>query len=132
MAQAVRLPPSSYPGRRNKADILSGVSPLEIIATSKVIARNTVEYTTDDGIRRIRYHDTNVISFLKGMGNYIHIDSGGFNTMTTRNRVNEALQKAGIRAHMFQRNNCVWFEDTAGQIVEFDNFLALDSKGKIL
>lgn len=104
------------------------------IVHSKVIAVNTIEYVTKDGVRRVRYHDTDVVSFFpEKHGGRIYLNSNGFNTVTTRSRINAALQKAGIhKAHMFQRNNLVWFMDTTGKVVEFDNRLVLDKTGKIV
>ena len=71
--------------KRRKKDILSGV--LSPITGSKFIAANTVEYTTSEG-RYIRLHDTNVLSFL---GNRIVLNSGGWKTHTTKDRLNTFL-----------------------------------------
>ncbi len=51
-------------------------------------ARNTLDYTGQDGTRRVRYHDTDVVT-VKPDGTVI-LDTGGYNTLTTRDRINSA------------------------------------------
>ena len=55
----------------------------------KQTARNTLDYTAPDGTRRVRLHDTDVVTIDK-RGN-ITLDSGGWQTVTTKARMNDAL-----------------------------------------
>lgn len=52
-------------------------------------ARNTLDYIAPDGTRRIRLHDTDVVTIDK-RGN-ITLDSGGWQTVTTKDRMNQVL-----------------------------------------
>lgn len=54
---------------------------------SKVIANNTLEIMKDNK-RIIRLYDTDIVTF---QDNTIKLDTGGYNTMTTRRRMNEVL-----------------------------------------
>lgn len=56
--------------------------------------RNTLDYIGADGLRRIRLHQTDILTFKK-RGGFV-IDTGGWNTHTTRNRLN-AFLPAGYR-----------------------------------
>lgn len=53
----------------------------------KLRGRSTVRYTDGDGIERIRYHDTDVLTF--NADGSIILDSGGYETVTTKRRMNE-------------------------------------------
>lgn len=53
---------------------------------SRMAARNTLDYTMPDGERRIRLHGTDVVTFHADGG--FTLDTGGWNTMTTRDRMN--------------------------------------------
>ena len=59
------------------------------VAASKIAARNTLDYTLEDGTRKIRLHDTDILTFHPT--GLIEINTGGFNTVTTRSRMNEFL-----------------------------------------
>lgn len=56
---------------------------------AKLAARNTLDYTDATGTRRIRLHDTDILTFPPG-GGFV-IDTGGWGTVTTRARLREFL-----------------------------------------
>lgn len=58
---------------------------------SKLAGRNTLDYMTSDGRRVIRLHETDILTFHDNGG--ITIYTGGFNTVTTRSRLNEFLPR---------------------------------------
>lgn len=58
-------------------------------AAAKQIARNTLDYTAPDGTRRVRLHDTDVVTFAPN--GVITLNSGGWQTMTSKDRMNQAL-----------------------------------------
>lgn len=62
------------------------------ITKSKLPARNTLDYTDVHGVRRIRLHDTDILTFEPD-GGPVTIDTGGWNTHTTRSRLNRFLPK---------------------------------------
>lgn len=59
------------------------------VATSRLAGRNTLDYTSPRGTRKIRLHDTDIMTFYTD--GRIELYTGGFNTHTTRNRMNEFL-----------------------------------------
>lgn len=79
-----------------KTQLLQGV---EGAVYSRKVARNTVLYRLADGTECVKYHDTVVVK--KSPNGVITLDSGGFRTITTKERFfqfgNIAItQKAGI------------------------------------
>lgn len=72
-------------GRRTKAEILDGAQAVE----SRFVARNTVEWKDADGARHIRLHRTDILTFHPDGS--IRINTGGWNTITTRDRINAFL-----------------------------------------
>ncbi len=68
-----------------KTQIMANVNQ-DTITKSKFIANNTVKYTLKDGTQVIRLYKTDIITFhIDGM---IELNTGGFYTNTTRNRLN--------------------------------------------
>lgn len=80
--------------RRNKGELLGRDA--DKAAKSRLVARNTVEWTDSEGVRRIRLHDTDILTFLPRGG--FTVNTGGWNTSTTRARINEFLP-AGFRVY---------------------------------
>ena len=65
-----------------KAEIMEGVE----CTTSKIIDNNTIEYTRPDGVKMIRFHGTDIMTFPKKGG--VILNSGGWKTVTTKERMN--------------------------------------------
>lgn len=79
--------PHERPRRTKDALLASVKTPIQ---ESKFLARNTVEYwPIGTGERIIRLHDTDLLTF--GSTGTIGIETGGFNTETTRARLNTFL-----------------------------------------
>lgn len=57
--------------------------------TARQIARNTLDYTAPDGTRRVRLHDTDVVTFAPN--GTITLDTGGWQTVTSKDRMNLVL-----------------------------------------
>lgn len=112
-----------YKEPRNKADLLSQVE--KPVKKSRLIARSTLKLSYEDGSEAIRYHDTDVVTFHPN-GN-IELDSGGFRTATTKNRINEytnlsLYQEAGI-----------WYVGMRGNEAEhFYDGITFDSTGQLV
>jgi hypothetical protein len=58
------------------------------LCKSKKVANNTLEVIDWEGSRHIRLHNTNVLTFK---GDKITLNSGGYRTRTTKERINEFL-----------------------------------------
>ena len=74
--------------RKSKRGMLSALGRTDVTA-SKFPRRNTLDYTTADGTRRLRLHDTDVVTVAPNGG--VTLDTGGFNTLLTRERINAFL-----------------------------------------
>ena len=75
-----------YCAAKTKAEVLSKViKPYD--KTRKLKGRSTVSVNYKDGTKAIRYHDTDVVTFL--VDESVVLDSGGFRTVTTKDRINE-------------------------------------------
>lgn len=92
-------------GKRTKADILSGVS-AEIVK-SKFVDNNTVEYTTADGRRVIRLHDTDIITYMPN--GKIILNSGGWRTPTTKDRINSLVKLKDELDIGISQNKGLWY-----------------------
>jgi len=66
------------------------------------IAHNTFDYSINNQ-RKIRYTNTDIVLFNK---NYIILNTGGFYTNTTRNRLNNFLN----HGHVYQSKNIWYYE----------------------
>lgn len=87
--------PSS--GRRTKREILDGTAP----AKSRMVGHNTAEWIDSCGIRRVRLHRTDILTFYP-CGSF-EVDTGGWNTHTTRDRLREHLPAGyGVHTHKGQ------------------------------
>jgi hypothetical protein len=95
-----------------------------IIKDIKRIAHNTFDYL-HNGIRKIRYTDTDIIIFNK---NYIILNTGGFYTNTTKNRINEFLNHGYI-----YQNKGIWYYRQHTEEIRFFNGIKIDiNTGKVL
>ena len=85
--------------RRTKREIMVGVE----CTSSKIVDHNTVECRRINGDRVIRLHLTDIITF-KPNGDIV-LDSGGWQTVTTKERMNKFLP---IGWYLTQSKN-VWY-----------------------
>ncbi|MCJ7816980.1 MAG: hypothetical protein MUP55_03940 [Candidatus Aenigmarchaeota archaeon] len=89
--------------RETMAQIMESVGvPMEAIKSRKKLANNTIEYVVGNE-RRIRLHHTDILIFSPGR---IKLNSGGWRTSTTRERIRNYL--AGTEFFLEQENHR-WF-----------------------
>ena len=99
---------------RTKRDMVAalGVAPVK----ARLAGRNTLDYTDADGVRRIRLHETDILT-LRPDGGFV-VDTGGWNTHTTRDRLNVFLPADYYvftergRIHLRHKGEAVAFERT--------------------
>ncbi len=72
--------------KKNKSELMSGV---ENVKTSKLYGSNTVKCLLNNGTEIVKYHDT--IVFSEDSKGVITLNSGGFRTRTTKERINNEL-----------------------------------------
>lgn len=112
--------------RKTKRQILEGVN-LENIAKSKIVANNTLQVNYKNGDIAVRLHNTNIFT-IKNNGNLV-LNSGGWRTPTTKNRININAYTCNI---YLTQKNFVWYVNTPkGKFVFYDN-IEFDSKGNLI
>ncbi len=86
-------------GGRNVSDIMQGVE----YDRKRKVANNTIEYWIGDE-RRIRLHNTDIVVF-KENGDIV-LNSGGWRTVTTKDRMNMYIPGRGI-----SQKRGIWYID---------------------
>jgi len=78
------------------------------------------------GFTNIIYHSTSVVAFND---NEIILDTGGWYTKTTKERMNEASRTFNLGFSVYQKNY-QWFIDYQGQTIPFDNSVKTLTRGE--
>lgn len=105
--------------RLNKSELLEGI---ENVKASRLITYNTVEYIiAGDSKTYIRFYDTDIIIFHS---DYVVLNSGGHETATTKNRINEFQNVCYINRIDFQ-----WFVKTVKGIIRFYDGMKISNDG---
>lgn len=85
--------------RRTKREIMEGVDCI----SSKLIDHNTVRYARENGDVVIRLHLTDIVTFK--LGDKVVLNTGGWNTVTTRDRINKQLESSCPGWRMYSEQN---------------------------
>lgn len=92
---------SQFVGRKTKRDMVAGAErrhPDSTILDARKVANNTLAYRVpESGMAFVALHDTDILAWAPDT--VIAIDTGGFNTLTTRARLNEFGRPLGVRVH---------------------------------
>ena len=80
------------------------------------LGRTATTVSTDGGKTRVVYHATTVVSFD---AETVTLNSGGWQTSTTKTRMNQASNQFGLGYRVWQKND-IWFVALAsGEVVLF-------------
>ena len=85
-----------------------------------VIGKHKTKVYKEGGYTRIKYHFTDVVTFNDSV---INLDTGGWESVTTKARMNQAGQQYNLNFSVYQRNY-KWFVDFKGETIEFKNGMA--------
>lgn len=92
---------SQFVGRKTKRDMVAGAArrhPDSTILDARKIANNTLAYRVpESGTSFIALHDTDVLAW--GGRGVVAVDTGGYNTVTTRARLDEFGGRLGVRVY---------------------------------
>jgi hypothetical protein len=91
------------------------------IANSKLISKSCRVINYINGDKTIRLYSTDIVQFK---GNKIIINSGGWQTTTTKARINQFLPSY---VNVYQKNR-QWFIDNKGQILKFFDGIELPAR----
>ena len=104
--------------KKTKGDLLSNT---ENVKNSKFIANNTLRINYNDGSSAIRFHNTDIITFRTD--NKIVLNSGGYRTLTTKERINKFAP-----VQLYQ-NKGLWYINNGSLF--YDNCV-INSEGKLI
>lgn len=96
---------SIYKGNRGKGDLLNGVK--DEIFSSKFWGRNTVVYWSPRGLV-FRLHDTDIVT-VPPENDRIILNTGGWFTVTTKDRINRILRDLGAGSINVQSERGIWY-----------------------
>lgn len=85
-----------------------------------VIGKHKTKVYEDGGYTRVKYHFTDVVTFNDSV---INLDTGGWESVTTKARMNQASRQFNLDFSVYQRNY-KWFVDFKGETIEFKNGMA--------
>ena len=90
---------------------------LNEVDMSRVGSGATTTGVRDDGMRVVTYHTTPIVQFNDEK---IVLDSGGWKSRTTRNRMNQAANEYGLGIRVRQRNGD-WFVEIGSETLPFED-----------
>lgn len=85
------------------------------MSQTKEVRGTATHIGTENGDTVIRYHDTDVVRFN---GAIITLNTGGYKTVTTKRRMNQASEQFSLGYAVFQRGGD-WFVDFQGKTYPF-------------
>ena len=92
------------------------------MAQTHTIGKVATRVQKGDGITRVTYHSTDVVTVYPN--GKIVLDSGGWRTNTTKLRMNQASQELGLGFNVWQRLGN-WYVDIDGTVQEFEDGKAI-------
>lgn len=85
------------------------------------VSRNNTKVWTDEGTTFVMLHSTVVVKFNPEA---IILNSGGWRTVTTKSRMNQASNQYDLGYYVHQKNH-EWFVDFEDKTVPFEDHMAL-------
>jgi len=85
--------------RRTKREIMAGVDSIN----AHIVDHNTIEYMRENGERVIRLHLTDIVTYLPN--GRIKLNTGGWKTVTTKDRINKQLEANCPGWHVWSDKN---------------------------
>ena len=88
------------------------------MTTLSTVGKHATTVARDDqGIMRVTYHSTHV--FTTYPNGRIDLDTGGWKSVTTKARMNQASNQYSLGFHVWQENFS-WFVDVDGHTIPFE------------
>ena len=92
------------------------------------IGTHKTTVATDDGFTRVTYHQTSVVKFNY---NEIILNSGGWETVTTKARMNQTSNQFGLDYTVYQKD-FEWFVNYNGKDYNYFDGMRIDRVNKIV
>lgn len=81
------------------------------------LGRTATTVATEDHVTRVTYHHTVVVEFTD---KYIVLRTGGWKTVTTKARMNQASNQFDL-GYQVSQSNFIWYVSFKGKSIEFPN-----------
>ena len=88
------------------------------MAQQSTVGKTHTTIPTENGVTRIVYHSTAVVSFDDKL---IFLRTGGWRTATTKTRMNQASNQFGLGYYVYQRKGS-WYVDFRGTTFNFFDY----------
>lgn len=86
------------------------------------IGKTATTIYTDNGFTNVKYHQTNVVKFSPEK---IILNSNGWNTATTKNRMNQTSNQFDLGYRVFQKDYS-WYVDFKGETFDYSDHMELN------
>ena len=94
---------------------------------SKKIGNNTIVHRLDDDTVAIKYHRTNILKI--NQENVVTISTGGWETVTTKDRLNQFLRCRGF--YIFQKKG-TWYISGNDETVPYEDGMRITQDGTLI
>ncbi|TET41459.1 MAG: hypothetical protein E3J60_04710 [Dehalococcoidia bacterium] len=91
------------------------------------IGKHATTISTIDGVTSVVYHSTAVVRFDKDK---IVLNSNGWHTQTTKNRMNQTSHQFGLGYRVYQKDY-EWFVEFGGEVYGFADKMTLEADGSV-
>lgn len=85
--------------------------------------RATTVFDDGEGFMACVYHQTKVVRWSRDT---VVLNSNGFQTATTKTRMNEVSQEYGLGYHVFQKDHEWYVELPSGKVVDFNDGMRIE------
>jgi hypothetical protein len=92
------------------------------MAQTRVIGRRGKGIVMEDGVLRVSYWNTYVVTWDKKT-NTVTLNSNGWHTLTTKTRMNQTSNQYGLGFYVFQKNFIWYVELPNGETVEYEDHM---------
>lgn len=75
----------------------------------------------ENGITKVYYHNTCIVEFSN---NHVLLNTGGWNTVTTKRRMNQVSEWFNLGFTVYQKN-FIWYVQINDRTIEFDDTTCL-------
>jgi hypothetical protein len=89
--------------------------------------RNTLEFVDADDVFCVQFHNT--VVFRASPLRLAYLNSNGWRTVTTKQRMNSYLRQFGYPLSIYQKNH-VWYVSTPTGDIEFEDDICFNDKGE--
>lgn len=87
-----------------------------MMPTMQKVGSHKTSVSRKDGVLTVRYHNTDVVTVFEN--GTIKLNTGGWRTSTTKNRMNQASNQYDLGFQVYQRD-FAWFVDWNGETYLF-------------